>query len=285
MVLIPTNGMNTTANAIDSKMFQDELRPYLGMSGIGHSCDLAIWFGFRWATKSQHEARVERIFRRGDLEEARIIADLKSVGVEVYRPGSNGEHIELFGTEDEEQEELVGFAGHAKGHTDGRCLGIIEAPKTPHLLEMKTANSKNFKKYIGTTLKVANPVYYGQVQRYMESAKLTRTMFIVTNKDDESRHSERVYFDKDLAADLVRKESDIILSMEPPEKRFAKSWYECRYCNHKKVCHYEGIPAKSCRTCEHIELCNAGVWKCDRTSAILSYGEQLTGCDKYSRLF
>ncbi len=284
MVLIPTK-QNTTANAIDSKIVQDELRPYLGMSGIGHSCNLAIWLGFRWATKQQHEARVERIFRRGDLEEARIITDLKSVGVEVYRPDTDGRRIELFGVVGEEQEALVGFAGHAKGHTDGRCLGIIEAPKTPHLLEMKTANAKNFKKYIGTTLRVANPGYYGQVQRYMESADLTRAMFIITNKDDESRHYERVRFDKDFAADLVRKESDLILSMEPPEKKFAKSWYECRYCNHKKVCHYDGTPFKSCRTCEHIDLCDGGIWKCDRNDNTLTYEDQLKGCDKYTRLF
>jgi len=289
--MLPMN-QNTTEHAIESRIIVDTPRSYLGMSGLGDPCSRKIWLGWRWASPKQYPARVKRIFNRGDLEEARIIADLKEVGIEVYRKDptiqvvqKGDDHIELFGHIGERQEELIGFAGHVKGHTDGRLLGVIEAPKTEHLAEFKTANAKGFKKFKDLGVKEAHKVYYGQLTRYMGGLNLTRAMFIVNNKDTEERHYERVKFDKYYYADLVRKEVEIVLSELPPEKEFAKTWFECKFCDQRAVCHNGATPQVNCRTCEHVDLHDKGRWTCGLNQKDLTFDDQLKGCELYKRLF
>lgn len=284
MALIPPK-TNSTSGAIESGLIIQKPRSYLGMSGIGHECMRAIWYGFRWATYKKITRRTQRIFDRGDLEEERIIKDLKRVGVECYRRGEDGEHIEIFGKIGEEQQEVNGFAGHAMGHTDGEGLGIIEAPKTPHLLEFKTSNAKNFKKFKDLGLERAHKVYFGQSQRYMKGMDLTRTLFIVTNKDNEERHYERVKFNKEHADGLVAKERNIILSEDPMPKAFAKTWFECKWCDHKDVCHNNGIPEVNCRTCSNFDIYKDGIFKCSLTDKEIDYDKQLEGCKSYNRGF
>ena len=107
MVEIPER-KNTTISLIDSYELIKEPRTYLSMSSIGHSCIRKLWMDFRWCTKIKLNARILRIFERGDIEEARIIKDLKKVGCYVYKQfGEYGKKIEMFGTIGEEQEEII----------------------------------------------------------------------------------------------------------------------------------------------------------------------------------
>ena len=255
------------------------------MSGNGHSCNRKQWYSFHWCNPAEEmSARQMRIFNRGDLEEARLIKDLKAIGMEVYRPGPDGEHIELFGTIGEKQEEIIGFAGHAKGHTDGRVVGVLEAPKTPHLLEIKTANDRNFKKY-KDGVKVASPIYYAQMQRYMRGNGLRRALLAVTNKNDEARHYERVRYDSEFADRLVEKEQEIILSELPPHKEFAPTWYECKWCNARDICHGGESWEVNCRTCAHADMHSEGRWTCARhKDDELSIADQRVGCGEFKPL-
>lgn len=280
MVLIPEKE-NTTENAIESVEKVSVNRPYLGMSGIGNECVRALWMGFRWCTQETIPARVRRIFERGDLEEARIIRDLKSVGMEVYR-WEGDEKIELFGTPGEKQQEIIGFAGHAKGHTDGEVLGVIEAPKTPHLLEMKTMADKYFQKLLKLGVKESNPVYYSQCQRYMGGRKLKRTLLVVTNKNDETRKYIRIKFDQNHYDKLIEKERNVILSEFIPRKEFKQTWYLCRFCKHRYGCHHGAEILKSCRTCKFSDLGNDGEWSCSRQDdKILTVDDQRAACEVY----
>ena len=284
MVKIPEK-QNTTENAIESMTFTNNHRSYLGMSGIGHECILYLWYSFHWAYKPEvNTARQKRIFDRGDLEEQRIIKDLKSIGIEVFRRDRDGSKIEIYGFANEKQEEMVVFGGHIKGHIDGRALGVKEAPKTEHLLEFKTANESNFKKIKNLGVALAKPEYYAQMQRYMHELKLTRTLFIVTNKNTEERYYERVRYDKDHALMLVEKEQEVIVSICPPKDKFSPTWYKCRWCNAKDICHTGKEPEKNCRTCQHVDFYENGRWSCcidNNNPKTLSLQDQRNGCDKH----
>lgn len=283
MALIPKND-NTIREVMakrDRSGIVQNARSYLGMSSIGHSCMRHLWYSFHWVSAKVINPRVKRIFERGDWEEQRLVRDLKEIGVECFRRDTAGKKIEIFGLVGEEQEEIIGFAGHAKGHTDGRCINVPDAPKTEHLSEFKTANDKNFKKFVKFGVEDAHPVYYAQVQRYMRAMKLTRALFIVTNKNDEYRYPERIPFRKGFADDLAKKEQHIIMSYMPLDKIGSPTWFECKWCDNNEVCHNGAQPLRNCRTCDKSDLENEGVWSCSYTEKNLSIDEQRAGCSAW----
>lgn len=278
----------TIENAPPEK--QENTRGYLGMSGLGGSCTRKTWLGWRFASPKIIDPRSKRIFERGDLEEKRIITDLKKFGMEVFRRDDCGNKFELTGEVGEEQEHLVGFAGHAAGHPDGRVIGVIEAPKTEHLLEIKTMNDARWKKCEKDGVKVSDPTYYSQVNRYMERMDLRRCLFISTNKNDERRLYERIKFDQEESEKLIRLEQDIITSDVPHGQKFKRSWFECRNpkfsCAHFDVCHNDKAPVKTCRSCEHVDLATEGKWLCGlNNDKDLTLAEQLKACPSYKRSF
>ena len=291
MPKIPVN-KKTTKYRMESRAFTPEItRGYLGMSGIGKRCIRALWYGFHWVSiPTDMSVRMKRIFERGHLEEERVIRELTEIGIEVYAQYEpDGERIQLTGAIDEEQEEHEGFAGHAKGHPDGRLLGVIEAPKTPHLLEIKTAKASRWKVIADArNLKKSDEEYYGQCQRLMDAMGLKRTLFIATNKDTEERYYERVYYDKQDALHYKQLEMIIVTSEKPPEKiSQVPSWKDCFFCKHKPVCH-KGAPInKTCRSCVHADMVDNGGWVCSKPLAFkhkgkgeynLSLSEQVKGC-------
>lgn len=285
MVMIPENP-NTTEFQIESRKEISVPRPYLGMSGIGSECLAKLWYDFHWANYDEYIARVKRIFARGHLEEARIITDLKSVGVEVFRLDRHGNKIEMTGDVDEKQEEIVGFAGHAKGHPDGRCLRIIEAPKTEHLLEMKSMNEKYFKILLDKGLEEGFPVYYDQMQRYMDELKLKRGFFVATNKNTEARKYIRIKEDKEKQEELKKKEEIVILQEMPFPPQFKSDFYKCGWCKHYNTCHFKKAPEMNCRTCRYSDILDEGRWSCSlHNDKPLTVKMQLKGCDSYLRLF
>jgi len=272
---------NTTKRKLDHKKYGGKERPYLGMSGIGEPCIRKRYYGFHWASKpKKFSARTNRIFGIGHLFEQLIIAELKLNGMEVFRITNDGEEVELFGFPDEKQEELIGFAAHAKGHTDGRIRHVTEAPKTDHLLELKTMAQKYFLPIKKKGLRTTNKGYYDQCQRYMRAMKLNRTLFIAINKNDSSIYCERVRLDAGYADDLCRIEQSTIMAYEPPSKHYIPGFFKCGFCNHNEICHEGKKPQKNCRTCDHSDLENGGEWSCSNRNFI-SQKVCPNDCDAY----
>lgn len=276
--------LKTTLSAIEELEYGGYPRPYLGMSAIGEECARKLWYGFHWASFKKHSAKAERIFTAGHLFEAQIISQLKAIGCEVFRVDAEGNEIELYGHPEEEQETFVGFAGHALGHPDARIRGVIEAPKTVHILEIKTMAQKYFVPLTKKGIKDANPKYYSQMQRYMEASELKRALFVAINKNTSELYIERVEYEKDFAKTLVEKEKQIILSPESPAKAFKKDFFQCNFCEHKEVCHEGEQPQKNCRTCEFCDLNFDGAWTCQKKDGKeLPVGLQRKGCSKYQK--
>ena len=79
---------------------------------------------------------------------------------------------EMFG----EQSDLELLDGKLSGHNDGTIRGIPEAPKTLHVLEIKTMNDKSFKDTVKKGVSKSKPGYLIQMQMYMEAMSLDRNI-------------------------------------------------------------------------------------------------------------
>lgn len=287
MAKIPFNTY-TTKNVIENAPDKREWpgRSYLSMSAIGKECTRSLFYSFRWCSVKIISVQKERIFERGNLEEKRIISSLTQNGMTVFRKDGDLQ-IPMTGDVGETQEELTACHGHVHGHPDGRVLGVIESPKTVHLLEMKALKESYFKKMAKEGLKRAFPTYYGQITRYMAVMKLDRTLFVTTNKNNEERDYQRYEFDKSHNEELERKEFSIV-SAESPEQfeKFSRAYIECKWCEHYDVCHNEIAPVISCRSCKYCDLATGGKWLCSlRDNKELSTKEQEKACNSYKRAF
>jgi len=280
MALLPKKE-NTTKNIIDSIDITNESpRTYLGMSGIGDNCERKLWMNFHWTKKKSFTQRTGRIFQMGHLSEKLMIDDLKRIGLECFYRFN--EKVEMTGEIGERQEVLSDIAGHFCGHIDGRVIGVFEAPETEHLLEMKTHNDKSFKLVKKNGVKRAKPAHYSQMQIYMHHTKLKRALYMAINKNDCEYYFERIEYNKSFAEDLTRKASQIIMSEIPPEKKFSKTWFECKWCEHYDFCHHgDKVVLRNCRTCQKSDICNNGKWSCEMDDSIISKEKQLMGCEMY----
>jgi len=287
MVALPKK--NGTIHHIDAKMHGGLPRPYLGMSGIGDACWRKLWYGFHWVNPQEHPARTQRIFDIGHLFEQIAISDLKAEGCFVFRVDCEGNQIELTGKVGEEQEEFIGFAGHAKGHPDGRIIGLAEMPNQVLTLELKTMKEEKFLAFKKQGIEKSNPVYYGQTQRYMLEMGCTMCFFLALNKNTSEYWWEFIPLDREFAEELKRKEKVIIISDEPPERGYSSGNYNCNWCDYYAQCHAGIDPQENCRTCDYSDLEEDGIWSCsnpiisDSKDYKLSTEEQRKGCSHWEK--
>ncbi len=275
---IPVDFRLKTEKLIEDRIIQGKQREYLGLSQIGRECPRSLWYDFRFCSKNEYSARIERLFQRGHREEPVIIADLKKIGIKVHS----------------EQFEVVCGYGHIKGHIDGGADNIPDAPKTTHLLEFKTmkegvtkTSSRKptyFHLLQDVGVKKANPLYYIQCQCYMYLTGWKRTLFIAVNKNNDSRYYERIHLLVSVAEEAIRRGEHIIFNETPP-LRFES--FKCNWCSHKPICKERITPQKNCRTCQYCNVENQGKWSCSEKKRIISLEEQLwkiKKCSKYKLL-
>ena len=251
-------------------------RAHLGASEIGHECDRYLWLSFRWAKPADFDGRMLRLFDTGNRQEPRLIADLRNIGVEVWDKDQDGN-----------QWRYKAVGGHFAGSLDGVGLGLPEAPKTPHLLEFKTANAKSFTAMVKNGVKKSKPVHWQQMQLYMGWAKLTRAMYIVVNKNDDDIYTERIEFDKD-AFDRAIQRSERIITAPEPAVTIADSaaGFTCKFCRFKEQCYGTEAPAVSCRTCAHStpEIDGDGRWSCAQGKPDMDVAAQRVGCGEHRHI-
>ena len=259
-------------------------RGYLGASIIGHPCVRFLWFQFRNCVKRDFDGRMYRLFSTGDHEETRFTADLRAIGCEVHSGSPEGEQF-----------AVEAFGGHFSGHLDGCALGIPDAPKTWHVLEMKTHNAKSFARLKKEGVKVAKPEHYAQMMSYMHLTEMTRALYLAVNKDDDSLIAERIHYNSEEAEALMARAKRIITAQSPPERISETSdYYQCRWCDAQDICWgLSGpngalpVPSLSCRQCCHATPMLDGVggaWRCDKHHRGLGPADQSKPCDDHLTL-
>jgi hypothetical protein len=274
MVALPSELASTLESIDDAILANHQGRRQNRLSGgkIGKPCDRAIFYDFRWVTDPEtFTARTLRIFESGHIAETRVIKWLRDAGlnVEDRDPETGGEF------------EYTSCDGHFVGKFDGIVTGLKEAPKTPHLLEIKSMNDKNFGQLVKHGLAVAKPEYLAQIQSYLHISGFTRALFIALNKNDDQLYAERIHYDAAHAAALMAKAERIKAANEPPA-RIADdpASFACKFCSSKPVCHLQGgTILRNCRTCLHSEPFREGpMWFCHRHETILQISDQEAGC-------
>lgn len=238
----------------------------ISVGELGTECDRALWYAFRWISQpEQIDGRKLSIFRTGDRWEEVMVDDLRRIGVEVY----------------DQQDRIRQVEGFVRGKCDGKAMGVPEAPKTEHLCEFKSSNDKNFKEIVKKGCKVAKPAHYTQCQIGMYHFGLTRCLYYVTNKNDDSRYVERIHYDVEFCLRQLARAERIIFSDLPPSRLSDDpEFFKCRFCKHHDVCHSGAQPRVTCRSCVHFQPERGGDAhvSCQRWNKPLSIDEQRNAC-------
>jgi hypothetical protein len=273
MVALP-DFENTTRTQI-FRAYEKAREPYeqvgINVGELGGECDRALWYTFRRASPAVEiiDGRKLRIFETGIIEEGRIISNLRSTGCDVRS----------------EQERVQFVGGHVRGKIDGEALGVVEAPKTVHLVECKSSNDKAFRDVRKNGVQKAKPLHYCQCQMYMHGRGLARALYVCVNKDDDDIYVERVPYDVEFCLRMLARAERIIKSDDPPGKISDNpSIPPCLWCRHKAVCHEDAWPRRNCRTCLYstaVTTSKNACWDCARWNRPLTLEQQEAGCPQH----
>ncbi|MFA5715617.1 MAG: oxidoreductase [Candidatus Paceibacterota bacterium] len=239
----------------------DFRRNHLGASLIGEECERKLWFSVRWASDPNFNGRMIRLFSTGFKEESRIINDLRNIGITVWdRDPDSGDQIRF----------VDPGCPHFSGSLDAVGRGFEEAPKTPHVVEIKSSGNKSFLKIKKEGVEKAKPLHYAQMQTYCRWAELDRAFYFVVNKDNDEIYSERIYYEKIFAECLAEKAKRIVYSNVPLEKICDNPEnFQCKFCPYVGICHRSELPLVSCRTCAFVTPEQNGTWTCGRTGKVI----------------
>ena len=256
----------TTKAELDKGVTVDFPRGYAGISGAGEPCLRKRQFDHYFTAKGEINARTQRIFNVGHIFENILNDELKALG------------YEMFG----EQSNLTLLDGKLLGHNDGVIRGIPEAPKTVHVLEIKTMNEKAFKDVKKNGVRKSKWTYFVQMQLYAKAMKLDRALFIAINKNTCEYYIERVYKDKDVIDEVLNKTIDVFESeFLLPRISDKKSYYACGWCSYKDACHDSAPIEKTCRSCIASTFVKGIIWNCWRHKKDLDRDEQIVACKDY----
>ena len=245
---------NSISNLIDKhhESLSEPPRPHMGCSQLGHPCDRWLWLSFRWAVQPKFPGRILRLFRRGQLEEATIVSDLRAIGMDV-RTGK--------------QQERVEFGAHVSGSIDAIIeYGVPDAPRTRHVAEFKTHSKKSFDDLEKNCVEKSKPEHFVQMQLYMHGTKIDRALYVAVCKDDDRIYTERLRYDQEVAEKYIARGRRIALSDRMPEPISTDpSWYQCKFCDAHKFCHETKTTENvNCRTCAHSTAKENSTWRCER---------------------
>lgn len=279
----PTPPHDPTLAAADEALARVEnskpRRGYLGMSSIGRSCKRRLWYDHRWITRIQFDAATLKRFLDGHAGEDLQAQRLRMVdGITLLTVDPNTGR--QFGYSDHD--------AHFRGHMDGAILGLLQAPKTWHVWEHKSTDEKKqtklakLKEDLGEKQALAawDEVYYAQAVLYMHYSGMERHYLTCSTPGGRSTISVRTDANPTYAAQLITKAGDIIQAARPPERISDRpDWWECRFCDHRAVCHGGEMPSeRHCRSCIHASPVSDGRWHCALHDASLVQSEQEEGC-------
>jgi len=253
---------------------EENFRSHLGASILGNDCARAIYYSFRWFTNKKFEGRIIRLFNRGHMEEARMIAALLTIGIEVYQQDASGKQM-----------RIVHAGGHMGGACDGVAIKVPELGDTPALVEFKTHGEKSFLSLKNDGVRQSKFEHYIQMQTYMSKMGLAVGLYLAVNKNTDELYGELISLNSEIADAYLDRGMQIVFASEPPKKLNESSgYYKCRMCDHRPVCHLNATPEFNCRTCISSEPLSSGEWQCTLANRLLSKEDQLKGCSSYKSI-
>ncbi|MBP7243215.1 hypothetical protein [Amaricoccus sp.] len=240
-------------------------------SALGSPCDRQVWLTLRWASPPEAPGgRQLRIFERGDIEEKRVIADLRRAGVEVSR----------------EQERFALAGGWLRGKVDAVGIGLLEAPKAEHVVEIKSMNASSWRAVQKHGLRANRPEHWHQLHIGMAALGIARGAYVATCKDDEAVYIERIQLDVEEANRQEARVERLVAAHDAPLKIADNAERPpCRFCRHKALCFEAAMPRRHCRTCLHFAFGRDGAGHCMRFDEPRSPQRQQEGRDCPAHLY
>ena len=252
--------------------YSDGFRSHLGASEIGHKCDRYLWYKFRWMARENHPGLTLRLFNRGKLEELRFREWLIGIGAEILDSNT--------------QERMSAVGGHFGGSRDGlirlRRYGIDALLLT----EYKTnGTGKGFNELLDSGIEHAKPQHWAQICVYGEGFNIDYCLYLNICKNDDNIHCEVKALDRVYGRNLIERASRIIRTPVAPEKLSKDpSYYECKWCPARKICHESALPVKNCRSCVNASPEDKGEWRCAHFNANIPREWIAQGCDQWRPL-
>lgn len=258
--------------------YEDGHRSHLGASLMGEKCNRYLWYTWRWVAKetfrdTKNQARMQRLFNRGHLEELRLVDWLKKAGLTVWEVDpqtGNQFRISDFG-----------------GHFGGSCDGIARLPEAlgyPDniLLEFKTHNTKSFTALLNDGVKKARPKHYAQMCQYGARLNLKYGLYMAINKNDDDIHLELVELDHGYGEELIKRAGYIITAKEPPARLHETSTHiDCKFCSMAEVCHNGAPYERNCRSCTYAYPGENKTWACGKFNQTIPADFIPKGCDQW----
>lgn len=203
----------------------DEPRRYIGASGIGKSCNRAIWYGFVGAEREAPSASLKTTFEIGKRLEGLLLDYMESAKLNIVRPTLHNNNLFY------QDKEISLFQGHSDA--------ILILPGSECVIvEIKTAKSSSFAQFKSKGLRAWQESYYAQLQAYLGMSGYKRGVLLAINKDTSELHHEWVDYDDIYYHELRCKAAVISVCEEPPEKINSNAiFYICNRCEFRKICH------------------------------------------------
>lgn len=245
----------------------------VNMSQATNACDRSIWYFFRWAAPpEQPRGPRQRRFRTGLQYERWLLDDLRAAGAEVQEiDETTGKQVAV---------QLAD--GHLRGKVDGIATGIVEAPKTVHVVECKSMKAADFRGVVKHGVQKHKPDHWMQMQLYMHGLGLTRALYICANKDTDEIHTERVEIDIAAAIATEARIERIVAAAAPPHRASDDpASFTCRFCTANEICHFGAWARFNCRTCIHSSPGPNATWRCEKRDIPLSYTVAQEGCEMH----
>lgn len=256
--------------ALEQKQRRD-MHPRLAASSLA-SCPRSQWDKFRWLFPAEiFDGRKLSIFETGELWEARLVARLREAGMTV----------DDIDPDTGEQWRIVFAGGHASGRTDGKVMGVPDAPKTMHVFEAKSHNERSFKALLKAgSVQDGKPEHYAQCTIYMHKQGITRSLYLAVCKNTDELYAERIEYDPVFAMQLEAKAEKLVTTDRRPDCQcpsyFLKAGYGCAV--------NDGLfPVRTCRSCMFVTFHLDGEARvsCERHHRDLCLDEQKAGCAQH----
>lgn len=185
---------------------------------------------------------------------------------------------------DEHILQQYGFKAH-RGHFAGNDDGRIRGPLCPDgwgLLEEKTYNEKRFNTLIAKGVLTSDITYYNQMQTYMGRHGLKWAFFIAVCKNDERLYVEIIHYKQEVADSYFDRAGKIIEAVAPPPRISQDpSWFVCKMCDYREICHKDKVPAKNCRTCVYSVAADDCRFYCNLYHNLIPIEFEAKGCDSW----
>lgn len=254
---------------------EDPYRRHQGASGIGNECAREIQLKWKWVDIPQFDERILRLFNRGHLEEARFLAMLKCLpDVQLW-----------YVTPEGGQFKFSDWGGHYGSALDGIAVGIPDLPPgAACYTEFKTSGSKAFAQIKAKGCQESKYEHYVQMNQCMKYYNLPYSLYIVVNKDTDELYAEIITYDADNAERYKNRAGEIIFTTDPlPRISSNPTFWKCKFCDVKPVCHGKQLPRINCRTCAHWSALPEGGYACARghSETVNDKHASFDGCEEH----